>query len=264
MHYKAEGITNLRDLGGIRTKDGMVFKSGLLFRSGAIATSIPAGSVALIRSFCLNTIIDLRDSNRVKEDPDYDFGDITYINSPIFEIMNPETGVNPIDIKGVENSLVGLKHSVKEYRAIVNEFLSMYRSMPFSWGFKPVFEAMDGYERILYHCQGGKDRTGLMSIFILRALGVSKRRVIRDYLDSNKARRGRNRWRFGIIWRETHQLHAVHYMKKILLTNRKNLRVMFDAIDEKFGSFDNYLEKHFGITKERIANWKSFYLEPIK
>ena len=255
---------NLRDLGGIRTQDGFVFKPGLLYRSGAIATSIPEESVALIRSFHLNEIVDLRDSNRVKEDPDYNFGDIEYINSPIFEIMNPETGVNPIDIKGVENSLVGLKHSVKEYKAIVNEFLEMYRSMPFSWGFKPIFEAMDRHETILYHCQGGKDRTGLATIFILMALGVNKRRAIRDYLESNKARKGRNRWRFGIIWRETHQLHAVHYMKKILLTNRKNCRVMFDAIDEKFGSFDNYLEKHFGITKERIADWKSFYLEPIK
>jgi len=264
MFYQAEGITNLRDLGGIKTKDGHVIKSGLLFRSGQPSAELPEQTVSLLRGFHLDLIVDLRDSRSAKEHPDYDFGDIPYLNSPIFEIMDPNSGVNPIDIKRVEDSLVGKRLSVKEYRELVAEFLEMYRRMPFSLGFNPVFEAMDQHKTVLFHCQGGKDRTGLMSFFILSAFGVSKRRVVRDYLDSNKGRKARNLWRLRIIWRETHQPHAIHFMKKILVTNRKNIRVMVKAINEKYGSINNYLEKQFGITKERVADWKAFYLEAAK
>ena len=38
---------------------------------------------------------------------------------------------------------------------------------------------------IIFHCRGGKDRTGIAAMFILLALGVSKKQIFEDYLLTN-------------------------------------------------------------------------------
>ncbi len=39
---------------------------------------------------------------------------------------------------------------------------------------------------VLWHCTGGKDRTGLAAMLILSALGVDEETVVKDYLLTNE------------------------------------------------------------------------------
>jgi protein-tyrosine phosphatase len=43
----------------------------------------------------------------------------------------------------------------------------------------------EGPRPLLYHCTGGKDRTGWMTAIVLTAIGVPRETVTRDYLLSN-------------------------------------------------------------------------------
>ena len=53
--------------------------------------------------------------------------------------------------------------------------------------FGAALRLMCGAEKLplLYHCTGGKDRTGWMTAIVLTALGVPRELVLRDYLLSN-------------------------------------------------------------------------------
>ena len=66
-------------------------------------------------------------------------------------------------------------------------YLRMVRDYPESW--RRFFEVMadsEGYS-ILYHCTAGRDRTGVATVLLLEALGVSRDEIITDYVRSNEA-----------------------------------------------------------------------------
>ncbi|MBT8876981.1 protein tyrosine phosphatase, partial [Lactobacillus delbrueckii subsp. bulgaricus] len=51
--------------------------------------------------------------------------------------------------------------------------------------FKEMLDLEDD-EALLYHCSMGKDRTGMVSVIVLMALGLEDREILRDYLLSRE------------------------------------------------------------------------------
>ncbi|MBT8853186.1 tyrosine-protein phosphatase, partial [Lactobacillus delbrueckii subsp. bulgaricus] len=46
--------------------------------------------------------------------------------------------------------------------------------------------ALEDDEALIYHCSMGKDRTGMVSVIVLMALGLEDREILRDYLLSRE------------------------------------------------------------------------------
>ena len=64
--YELSYQKNIRELGGLITKDGRHFKYGRLFRGGLLI-KLDDNDIEIIKSFNLTDIIDLRRRNFVKE-----------------------------------------------------------------------------------------------------------------------------------------------------------------------------------------------------
>ena len=159
----ADGISNARDLGGwtraydIELSDGTVLKAGttvaqgFTYRSAKLEYATDAGKNTLINELGINFEIDLRS------------GTSSTLNEKAMPVL--------------ENNFYR-GDSAKQYAAYINEptIAGLYLKN---------FTKAENYP-IIFHCNGGADRTGSLA-FILGALqGVSEADLIKDYEFTSK------------------------------------------------------------------------------
>lgn len=253
-------LTNFRDLGGKKNKEGKHLKEGYLFR-GRSLTGLSKKNLAEVEALHLDSIFDFRDEKDRIAKPDDEIKGAKNYACSVLEKLGPEASGSPVDIYYIQEVIAGKKMTKEEYEYSYEIYLRMYREIPYAVdAFKPVFEALDRHERIYYHCTGGKDRTGIFSMILLWAFGFDDKTVYRDYHRSNYARWKKNIWRLGHIFRNSGQLMSIKYMWKYLDCNKKNFNITKAAIFDRYGDIATFLKEVYGISKEQIADWKSFYL----
>ena len=93
---------------------------------------------------------------------------------------------------------------------------------------------------VLFHCAAGKDRTGVASILLLSVLNVEKSTILQDYLLSNKY--------YSSASSQSECVKGAWVM------------TLFDTIDRKYGSVDNFLSGQLGLTPQNQAQLKAMYL----
>jgi protein-tyrosine phosphatase len=160
------GITNLRDLGGYRTAAGGVTRWGQVFRADALH-KLTAEDLAAFRRLGVSTVYDLRGDDERSEFP----GPVPSLHVPIVgrpRDVDPPASPPQMTIRDGEEMLrdlyVGaLVHSAAEIGGIIRDLADAART--------PA----------LFHCHGGKDRTGIVAAVLLLALGVDRETVLDDY-----------------------------------------------------------------------------------
>jgi len=166
------GVTNVRDLGGYLTNSGKYVKQGMLFRSGRFNTSETTTLKQEITSFGiyqfkdilkLKTEIDLRHS----DDLEAGYNESGQMNYEEHSLVGEDVGYTNIHITYSTTNFYGED----------------------SADLKRVFEMLadESNYPLVYHCDIGTDRTGLISVAILGLLGVDMDDIYRDYLFSNFA-----------------------------------------------------------------------------
>jgi protein-tyrosine phosphatase len=155
----ADGVQNLRDLGGYPTVDGGTLRWGMLYRGPALGTLTGRGSADLC-ALGLRTVIDLRDPHEREHLPDPVLGaGVTTVTIPIYD--------GRIDL-GTMDDLGQLFTELLRVagREIVH-----------------VLDAIAAAEALpaVVHCSAGKDRTGLVVALLLAALGVPDEVIAADF-----------------------------------------------------------------------------------
>jgi len=157
-----EGAENTRDVGGYRTQDGRSVRRGCVYRSANLSHVTGAGCQAF-RELKVATVVDFR--NRMTALPLYG-GDVYGIYQAAKVI-----GI-PISFRK--------KGPWQEYyvRGVHDN----------ADAFRQVFELIAQPDRLplMYHCNAGTDRTGVMTALLLTLLGVDRDTVIADFRLSEK------------------------------------------------------------------------------
>ena len=190
MNYRYK--LNLRDLGGIAIGDRDCVPSGKWLRSGKLSVLTPEQCETLCRMYDIRCVVDLRTEVEVAEFPDPLPQGVEYINMPLFEGatvgISHETGSEPMTI------IRRLRKQPEQLQSMVPDFEDLYRRMvtdPKSrQQIKIIVDllqknAKDG-RCTLFHCTAGKDRTGIVSMALLRRLGVADRDIVKDYMRTNR------------------------------------------------------------------------------
>lgn len=168
-----EGVSNIRDMGGILTQDGRRIRPGMLLRSANLHKASDADLATLDRLGVRN-VIDLRTRQERHMEEDRLLPDWRYLPIPVFD----------------EGAELG-----KQLRGIITDpgmFIeSLYPQMVASpmavdcW--KECFgHLLDEDGGTLWHCTQGKDRTGALAALILASLGVGETLIVDDYLETNR------------------------------------------------------------------------------
>jgi protein-tyrosine phosphatase len=142
-------------------------------------------------------------------------------------------------------------------------YAEMYRS-----AFQHI---VDGDVPLVFHCAGGKDRTGTLAALILTALGVPEQTVIADYMLTNRyldvaalaaaPRVGADAADAGFSFLRT----LSPEMRAPLLTCHPSLlQGALRAVEARHGSVLAYVDEVLGIGADGIAALRQRLLEPAR
>lgn len=239
-----EGGRNFRDVGGYETTDGRHVRWGRLFRSGSLGGLTDTGRAQVDR---LNAaaIIDLRStSERALDRGDwlklrrgywtrtYDlaFGDLSKA------LSNP-ANARPDLVRAM---------MADGYRKTIEEQSASYREL--------FLRLSSAKSAVIVNCTAGKDRTGVASALVLRAVGVPYETVRKDFLLSNSApgmdglHQSMNAQAASIGMKMEPDMMAL-----LAGVDGTYLDAAFDQIDRQYGSLDGYLTQRLGLTRAQLA-----------
>jgi protein-tyrosine phosphatase len=162
FHAADDELANLRDVGGLRLDGGGATRRGVLLRSGA---PLPGDRPQASTVWPARTVLDLRGLDELRGQPHPLAVAGTTVHSCPF-LDAPATGPGAVDWSATADLATAylgfLRHGAAKLAGIT-ELVA------------------DCAGPILVHCTAGKDRTGVVVAVLLRAAGVSRAEVIKDY-----------------------------------------------------------------------------------
>jgi protein-tyrosine phosphatase len=233
------GALNFRDLGGYATGRGTT-ANGKLYRSDALS-HLTEDDVALLLDLGLATVVDLRRDTELAESPG------VFVRHPTVRYHhNPVITLDGIDLPPHERLLTldFAAHNVAMARESGATFAYLFR----------LLAQADAYP-LVFHCAGGRDRTGVAAALILSAAGVSRDDILADYLISND-------YLVPLMARMSASYAARGIDPEPIVANlhlrEAYLLALLDLIETDFGGIDGYLES-IGISQAELATFRNVF-----
>ena len=161
------GADNVRDLGGLPTRDGRRTREGRLIRSASVQGLTELDIDWLVERIGLRLIVDLR---LPKEAGSPARGSLAervgaYTNLPL---RTADMGSADVILDAVEIDL--LTHYIGFLEGSGPDIVTAVRLL-----------ADPANQPALFHCTAGKDRTGVLAAILLDAVGVEEEAIVADY-----------------------------------------------------------------------------------
>jgi protein-tyrosine phosphatase len=236
-----EGTFNLRDLGGYSTADGRRTRRGRIFRADSLAKITDAGLLQL-EALALGLVCDLRSDAELEHLPDRVPDAVRHHHNPMQMNVNVMGDFLDPTFDGESFRLESMYIHMLDYSGET---------------FRRVFEQLadaDSYP-YLFHCAGGKDRTGMVAALVLRIVGVPDEVVVEDFNDTY------------ILPKIAEFREAMRRRGMNALVAEKMFRAPAEAmvttlayLDERYGSAAGYLAS-IGVTDQQIAALVDAFVE---
>ena len=238
-HIVLEGAVNFRDQGGYPTENGRFVKWRRLFRSDSLHDLTESDVQTITGTLGLTTIVDLRSINSVLEDGRglLALSGIAYHNYPFLErrgIEPPTSGSDP-----------------GERLTAIYQWILLNAGTLMAQAFNAL--AQDVNQPALFHCNAGKDRTGVLGATLLSVLGVSREDVVADFLMTNEVID-------GILARIKKMPGFQDSTRDGIMAPQSAIEKFLDVMQREFGGPESYLLRH-GVQQETINVFKESMLE---
>jgi len=166
------GCVNVRDLGGFATPTGdTAFE---VFVRADNARKLTAAGWDAAREYGIRTVLDLRSEPECTADPPA-HADFAHARLSLFEHFDGDESYRAELMERVANLDVAERHRVLYREALERDAVRFGEAVG-------VLADADG--GVLFHCVGGKDRTGMLTALLLRLVGVPVEAVEADYVRS--------------------------------------------------------------------------------
>ena len=250
------GGTNFRELGGYEADEGKHVRWGQIYRGIPTGLLTSDADRKLLDSLGLRLILDLRSEQEAEKMPDYvpDGARLVRICGLCLD------GGKEVDFSPEDREKL-LEGKPDEGRRMAD---AMYKQMLFgNKAYKELFRALEAGETpVLFHCSGGKDRTGVAAMLILLALGASDETIYADFVQTNECRRPE----LEKIWAEHAEEIAARPEQKYFYLGISGVHpddgpFVLQTIREQYGTTDAYLEAEYGLTPARLMRLRRMYLE---
>jgi protein-tyrosine phosphatase len=242
-HVPLEAVHNFRDIGGYRARDGAFVKHSLVYRADGLYRLAPT-DMETIRRLDIKTVIDLRTAAELEEHGTFPTADhpVDFHNVPLMDVVWEKSEIPHFD--DVADFLVW------GYRDILADAHDR---------FARAFDLVAQHEAppVVYHCAAGKDRTGLLTMLILGALGVSRDDIVNDYALSAEAMKRMREWAERTY---PERAHAINDAPAFFLA--ADPRAMHAVIDDFTAGHNDFAEAviAYGIPEASVERLHSFML----
>lgn len=245
------GAVNFRDLGGCLTADGRWVKRGLVFRSDHLSL-LTAGDQHVLRRLRFKVVCDFRTVREQQLAPDrlLPDGSIRLLSLPVqVDGFDPATAMDRL--RANDSSWLSMDFVVELYRRFLDDFGPV-------WGRVLRLVASSDNLPLVFHCTGGKDRTGICAALLLMALGVPEEAIFVGHDRSNIC----NAERLQSIYAEFAVLgigpeKAAPYLQAPV----EPLAAMLAHLHKTYGTVEEYLCSKAGLDGTTLAALRSGLLE---
>ena len=234
-----EGAYNVRDLGGYPTVDGRQTRWRVFVRADNLHRLTPASQSTLV-DYGVRSVIDLRGTVELEDSPDvfsrspdvvYHHQNLIGDDPPSDKDEYPATGEPSERISWAYSRWLDLR------QPSIGEILATLA---------------DPAERpALYHCAGGKDRTGVISALLLGIAGVPADTIAEDYALS-----GRYLWDRFLAAPDPSEvvasLQSWEQYQQEFCPPEGMLKVL-NHLDERYGGVEEYASA-IGLTSDQIGS----------
>ena len=226
-----QGAVNFRDLGGNETTELRCVKRGLVFRSDHLSR-LSDGDQRILQRLGFKVVCDLRSSREQQRAPDRlpSNDSIRLLLLPVQDsIFDPATALERL--KAGDDAWLSMDFLVGLYRRYLDEFGPV-------WGKVLGLAASVHNLPLVFHCTGGKDRTGICAALLLLALGVSEERILSDHVLSDACNGERLRPLYATFARLGVEPEKAAYH---LSAPEEPLVGLFHHLKKRYGSIEDYL-----------------------
>ena len=247
LHF--DGALNVRDLGGVSTSDGQQVRFGLAYRSDDLA-DLSALDLAELEKRSVQTIVDFRSSEEVEARPSRLPPGATVVSAPF--------GRGERTAGEVMESLIAGKLTREDAHQLL---LDSYRHIAEigSAAFAVLVRSIIDRSPVLFHCAGGKDRTGVAAAVIFSILGVDRDQIVEDYMLTNDRLSDQS---------STFQLRLAEYPEEsrdvllaLGLAKPDYIELALDVIDGEFGGIEVYAQDQLSLSLAEIGELRALLLD---
>ena len=184
-------ISNARELGGYKNRDGKTVRKGVLLRTAALTEASQEELNALINDYHLAATIDLRASYELEEEPEPIIEGVAQYNFKIMDEQLMAQRAAPIsdlltdpNANPMKRMMAVLESGVVSDQMYVEFLQGETGKAGFRDFFRVLLETPEG-SAVLWHCTNGKDRTGVAAMLLLGVLNVDEETIMEDFLLTN-------------------------------------------------------------------------------
>jgi len=176
---------NLRDVSEVGCDN---IPQGMYLRGGKLNRLSKRQCEDLCKLYNIKCVIDLRTPLEIEEKPEVlpegvDYQHISIVKAASAGITH-ETGTDPISIaRKLRRTPEKLLEMIPDLQDLYEDFMTNEYCL--GQLEKAVTMLKGNAEKgivTLYHCTAGKDRSGVVSLFLLKSYGVSNELIVKDYM----------------------------------------------------------------------------------
>lgn len=248
--HPVHGLENFREL---TTPDAGI-RPGVLFRSDQL-DGLSDAAIAELNGLAIETIVDLRTPEELETHPNAQIPSVDFnANLPIGSDPADIAKIMPIEIASqirpmwFDGKFDEIDQMLADHDVDLRQIrIDRYRD--FATKFDPqvsrflhLLTDANNFP-MLFHCAGGKDRTGYMAAVTMLTLGYSEEDVVRDYLTTN-----------AFTYDELEQLvgKGPHSLRPAFGAHPEQITASLQAVKDAHGSFDTYRRDILGISDKEV------------
>ena len=154
------------------------------------------------------------------------------------------------------NAALGGGKAEAIFKALYRQLISLSSAKK---SYRKLFLALGDQKQLpaLFHCTGGKDRTGWAAAAFLTLLGVPRETVMEDYLQSNEYTIPKNQ---KVIDAFVKGGGDPSIPLAIFGVKKEYLEAAFDEMETKYGTIEKYFSEGLGIDAQQQKALRDLYL----
>ena len=235
-----DGTHNMRYIANYPGMDGK--KTSKQFIRSDSLHDITEDGLQKLKNLNVRCIIDLR--SRVERDkspfPYHDDKEIEYVSVPMLDQFTDIGNISAIKLpSGMFEVYKGILENQKPQVAKVFQAIARHSQ-----------------DTVLYHCAGGKDRTGIISMLLLKMAGVPEDIVISDYAESEENMK-------DVYRKQQEDMHNILHVtppEYMFFSRPEVMRETLEYFDSVYESVEDYL-RSAQVSEGEIATVKAMLFE---
>jgi protein tyrosine/serine phosphatase len=212
---------------------------GAVVRADSVSQLSDRGWRALV-DYGVRMVLDLRGDHEREDDPPADLP-VEVVHVPFMEAGDAEWEEIGKELEAATASAPDAATATRDAYLI---FLERFKPNVAA-ALRTVARAPEG--GIVIHCVGGKDRTGLLSAFLLQLAGVDEQEIASDYALSEERLRPRHEAWFEAADSE----EELERLRRIAQTPAASMAGVFAELKRRYGGVEAFL-RDAGVSDEEL------------